>query len=738
MKIKIPILIVVVLVFFMAISNSCQQENKISIAKGASVALNAEFVGTQNCVSCHETEFKSWQDSHHDQAMKIADTSSILGDFNNTSFTHKGIKTTFFKQENKYLVNTQGKDGEYHDFEVSYTFGVTPLQQYLIKFKNGSVQCLLTAWDDKEKKWYHLQPELDLHHEEWMNWTGGSMTWNTMCADCHSTNLKKNFNAKTNSYHTTFSEINVGCEGCHGPASLHVDFYSTSDKKKIEKAPKLYMGKNMGSKEVVQKCARCHSRREQITPYFDYEGHFLDHYNPSAIAKEFYELDGQILEEDYVYSSFVQSKMYHNGVSCKDCHDVHGLKLKKTGNALCLNCHVPAYNSPSHHFHEVETDAALCVNCHMTGKIYMGNDFRRDHSFRIPRPDQTVEFNTPNACNSCHEDKTPEWASAAIVKNYGGDRGNHFSDYLLAGSDGNQEAYIKLFSDSKYPEIARARALNEYSDVQLSRKEINTLLIYLNDSSGLVRSEALLAFIKAGAPDYANNIAPLLQDSLRLVRIGAAKYFNITGVKPPYPKGFENANQEYLTSLNTNADFAVGQYNLGLYYEAKGDFKMAVKAFEKSIEIDMYFNASRINLALLLYNSGQDKKAEQLYLEIIKQEPTYGYSYYMLGLLYNETGKTEKAIEYLTIATEKEPPFYRAYYNLALVLQQESKNKESLKVVKKGLNYFADDQQLLYVKLIGELNLETYVVAKQTCSKLLKMDPTNSNFLAIMEKLAKY
>ncbi len=704
-------------------------------ADGKTAVLEAEFVGSQTCIDCHQTEYTNWRNSHHDQAMKVANDSTILGNFSGVTFSHKGIKTKFYKKEGAYYVNTVGHDGEYHDYKITYTFGVFPLQQYLIKFPGGKVQCLLTAWDAKDKKWFQLQPDLDINHEEWLHWTGASMTWNTMCADCHSTNLKKNYNSSTETYATTFSEINVGCEACHGPASLHASFYENPAKESNTKKPQLYMRNGMGSKDLVQKCARCHSRREQITKYFDYEGHFLDHYNPSIIQEGLYELDGQIYDEDYVYSSFVQSKMYHNKVSCKDCHDVHSLQLKQTGNALCLNCHEPKYNSFNHHFHKMETEAAQCINCHMTGKLYMGNDFRRDHSFRVPRPDQSLVYGTPNACTGCHKDKSEKWASDAIVKNYGVKRKDHFSDHLLAGYGGDITEFLTVVANTDYPEIARTRALSEFADRDLNQNELTAILLFLKDSSALVRNEATHAVARTRRKDLRKYIEPLLSDTVRLVRLAAAQYFNEAGVVLESNEIYDYAQKEYRESLEMVSDFAAGQLKLALYFQAKGDVNKAISAYRKALEIDNYFNPARMNLAMILYQQGNIKETENLYLTVIEQEPDFGYAYYMLGLLYNETGRINKALEYLKMASNKQPPNLKASYNYALLLQQEGENLQSIKVVDNALEKFRNNEDLLYVKLLGEINTKNYKQAKITCATLLSISPNNRDYQQIFTQL---
>ncbi len=728
-----------VLVFgLLSIFVSCKQIAKEEYVPIEPSYYHASFVGAGSCVECHQKEYKDWENSHHDQAMKLADSTTILADFNNTSFTHNNVKSSFFRKGADYFVNTQGEDGTYRDFKIVYTYGVTPLQQYIVAFPNGEFNCLLTAWDTKKKKWYHLQPDLDIKHDEWINWSGGSQRWNTMCADCHSTDLKKNYDLTTGVYNTSFSEINVACEGCHGPASEHVSFYKDAEEKALkgEEPPPLYLGANIASKELVDKCARCHSRRTNLTPFFDYKGDFMDHYYPRMLEEPLYELDGQIKDEVYVYSSFIQSKMYAEGVSCKDCHNVHSLSLKREGNDLCLNCHTPDYNTAEHHFHPLNTEASLCINCHMDGKLYMGNDYRRDHSFRIPRPDQSVAYNTPNACNKCHTDKTAEWAAKFIKNKFGPERADHFSDHLLKGYLGDYNEFKKVFSNKSYPDIARATALSLYADSPISKEEILNLTLYLNDSSVFVRNETVRGLERIADPTFANRVVPMLEDSLRVVRISAAHYFNsIDKSLVKESEAFKKANKEYLVELDTNSDFPAGLHQLGVYEQGQGNYEKAIEYYKKAILEDNYNNRSRMNLALLNYQMGKPSESETLYLKVIEQEPEFSYPYYMLGLLYNETGEVKKALEFLSKAILKDPPNINAYSNYALLLQQQASNEASIEVINKGLKQFPLEEKLLYIKLLGELNLQLRYEAIETTGILLQLNPNNTDYLQIMKQL---
>ncbi|UZH56531.1 tetratricopeptide repeat protein [Salinimicrobium tongyeongense] len=691
------------------------------------------FVGSKTCMKCHQQEYNHWKNSHHDLAMTIADSTTVLGNFNNTFYEHKNVLTKFFKKGEKYYVNTEGPDGQYHDYEVIYTFGVYPLQQYLVAFPQGEFQALLTAWDSEKQQWFSLEQELEVQHEDWLKWTGGSMRWNTMCADCHSTNLEKNFDPASREYHTTFSEINVSCEACHGPGKAHTSYYQQNSP--IDSPPEFYMANGMSSNEIVEKCARCHSRRSQITEKFDYKGHFLDHYNPELLVYPTYEMDGQIKDEDYVYGSFIQSKMYQAGVSCLNCHNTHTTETFKSGNKLCLKCHQSSYDEPSHHMHQEGTEATLCINCHMTGKIYMGNDFRRDHSFRIPRPDQSVLYGTPNACNTCHQEKSAQWASDKITENFGEERKSHFSDLLIPGQLGDVSALEQLIIAKEQPDIVRATAVRLLSAYDLSPQQITLLKNAGQDLSPLVRNEVVKALSQYKRPELNQYIASLLQDNTRLVRINAARFFIMNNIPVMDKLAYKKAQKEYFEYLKINADFPTGQHELGLFYQAAGNHEKAIKAYQRALEIDSYNNRSRMNMAYLQYQMGNIAIAESLYKNVTEQEPQFAEAYYMLGLLYNETGKQKQAGRFLSMACGLEVPFARACYNYALLLQQNGDYKNSIEVLDKALKHFPNQENLLYVRLIAELKLQEEERALKTVEALIQIAPQKANYIQIKKEL---
>ncbi len=422
----------------------------------AESAAASSYVGGDSCVGCHQEESNAWQGSHHDLAMQVPSEGTVLGDFSGVTFEYYGRSSSFFRRDGAFFVNTEGSDGELHDYQIAYTFGASPLQQYLIQFPGGKLQALGIAWDARSRseggqRWYHLYPDEDVTPEHPLHWTGPEQRWNYQCAECHSTNLQKNYDPELDRYSSTWSDLDVSCEACHGPGSAHVEWAgSNSGETNLEaRAVGLVVdladrdggvwvlrpGERIAARAPARTarvelnvCAQCHSRRQLIDEKNPTGGSPLNTLRPALLDEGLYHSDGQIQNEVYVYGSFLQSAMYTAGVTCSDCHDPHRARLRASGNALCSTCHLAeAYEAPAHHHHEQGSAGAECVSCHMPEQTYMGVDLRRDHSMRVPRPDLTVTLGTPNACSQCHDDddRPAAWAADAVTRWYDTERSPH-------------------------------------------------------------------------------------------------------------------------------------------------------------------------------------------------------------------------------------------------------------------------------------------------------------------------
>ena len=422
----------------------------------------ATYVGRESCIKCHQQEYDAWHDSHHDLAMDVATGETVLGDFNDAELEHYGITSRMFTRDGKYFVNTEGPTGELEDFEVKWVFGVEPMQQYLVELERpkdaeedeiGSVQVLPVTWDTQRKEWFVVDPP-NVHEKlepgDRLHWTGAAQNWNRQCADCHSTNLQRNFDAEKVAYHTTFSEIDVSCEACHGPGSLHVELAERTSLFKWDRKRGYALAELKGKDHLTQvdTCARCHVRRERtVAPDYEAGEPLYEHFCNALIRQGLYHADGQIRDEVYVHGSFIQSKMYHKGVRCSDCHDPHSLKVKYTDNQLCTSCHLAdahtagKFDTPAHHHHKVDSVGSLCIECHMPETTYMEIDPRRDHSLRVPRPDLSVKLGTPNACTGCHLDasKLSDKAREAFSISHTRDPLNDYASWLRVAEESPDE-----------------------------------------------------------------------------------------------------------------------------------------------------------------------------------------------------------------------------------------------------------------------------------------------------------
>ena len=552
------------------------------------VNATAEFVGGQTCIQCHQHEYKLWKESHHDLAMDKATEETVLGDFNDARIENQGIESRMFRDQDKFMVHTEGPDGNMADFQVKYVFGVEPLQQYMVEFDRpksmsdetiAKLQVLRISWDTEKKRWFYLSPpDVDdkLDPSDPLHWTKAGQNWNHMCASCHSTNLKKNFDLASKTYHTTFTDIDVNCEACHGPGSIHVE---------LANANSLFWDRNLGyglrrikgkaNHVEVETCAPCHSRRRVIHPEQGLETSFYHSFSNELLRPQTYYADGQIKDEVYVFGSFIQSKMYHKNIKCSDCHDPHTTRLKYEGNAICTSCHqhpVAKYDNEGHHHHKPGSPGSFCVNCHMPETPFMDVDLRRDHSLRIPRPDLSVRHQTPNACTGCHLEKqnidpkkhdslnyyadwlqrrnedqqieqelqrVDKWSAEWTSKWYSTKHPEHFVEALAAAWTGNVDAGEKLkqLANSRTASgIVRASALfhlTQFNNVNSTEIAVNKL----NDKDPQVRLAALgvIEFGHQSARSFGQQaemrfrkilidyVQPLLADEVRSVRIEAAR-----------------------------------------------------------------------------------------------------------------------------------------------------------------------------------------------------------------------
>lgn len=714
-----------------------------------------QYIGGKTCATCHAHESQLWKHSHHDLAMQEANESTVLGNFSNATFTNYGVTSRFYKQGEKFIVQTDGPDGTLTDYKITYTFGATPLQQYLIEFPGGRYQALGIAWDARPQeeggqRWFHLYPNEKISHDDELHWTGPNQNWNYMCAECHSTHLQKNYDLATNDYQTTWTDMNVSCEACHGPGSRHVAWagkkrgkgqIGQTSRKELQvqfprfndKAWQFLAGRNTAKHTAqvpppteIEACARCHSRRTSITDAYEHGKPLLETHLPALLEQGLYHEDGQVLDEVYVYGSFLQSKMYHAGVTCSDCHEPHGLKLRETGNALCTRCHRSEYfDRQTHHFHQANSAGAQCVECHMPSQTYMVVDPRRDHSIRVPRPDLSAKLDTPNACNQCHKKKTPKWAADHLGDWYGtrNQKKPHYGEVLKAGREGEpggDVALLTLANETVNPDIVRASAFSLLQRYP-SAKMVEALKAGMQDDDPLVRIGAVRALDAIDPKQRYELGAALLKDPIRAVRIEAGRYLASSPSDALSNIQQDMLNQtvdEYIQSQLVNAERPSSHLNLGILYAERGQLKKAEEAYQTALQLDAAFYPALVNMADAFRMQKRDQEGEHFLRQALNLAPNDAAVHHALGLLLIRTGEKAEAMTALKDAWElqSDNPQYGYVYGIAL--HSTGENKKAAAVLEKIHLRYPNDRQILMTLITIHRDLGNTNIALQFAKKL--------------------
>jgi predicted CXXCH cytochrome family protein len=641
-----------------------------------------QFVGSTACRDCHSAEFDDWTGSDHQRAMQIASDDTVLGDFSGAEFKYFGETTRFYRENGQFMIRTESADGTADTFRVSGTFGVTPLQQYLIDFPDGRKQAFPIAWDTRPKdqggqRWYHLYPDETIGPGDPLNWRKVYLNWNYACAECHSTDLKPNYAMDTDSFATTYAEISVGCEACHGPGSEHArqarsgpfanDYglgVDLDDEKDADWVMDAGTGIAIRSAPAVKQvqpeaCGRCHSRHSVLTLDYSYGRPLADTHLPALLEEELYFPDGRMKDEVYVYGSFLQSRMYGKGVTCTDCHNPHAADLLTAPdrNGVCARCHSPARFSTTQHSGTASTD---CVGCHMPARTYMGVDVRYDHSFRIPgdgasQPDYGVAIAAARAGP----------ANDAIV------------------------AELKARDD---PAIARATLLELLTPTD-QPAVLDALAKGLADPDPLVRIGALRALRNFPSGVRLEQGTGLLADDIRGVRVAAAQtYVDLRDLLPvEAARAFPGAADDFREARLATASVPGSLTMLAEFESQLGDEGLAQKYLRQSVRIDPGFAMAHHSLGLLLAREHHYDEALDQLRAAWRLDPENGRFAYVLAVALNSTGHADEAVDLLEDAQLKFPDNFDIGAALATVLRDAGRLGEAREVARDLANRFPEN-----------------------------------------------
>ncbi len=740
-------------------------------AENESAAARARYVGSDQCASCHPAQHADWLSSQHKAAMQVATEATVLGDFSGSTFSAGGVTATFFKKDQKFWVRTDGADGKPADFEIGYTFGVYPLQQYLIELPGGRLQAFGIAWDARAvgeggQRWYHLYPNDGLKAGDPLHWTGIDQNWNYQCAFCHSTDLEKNYDPATRTFKTTWSEISVGCEACHGPGSGHMTWASGNEAARAGGAAstkglavsfderhgvRWAMGESgqaarsvpRSSGREIEACAACHSRRGQFASTSGGPGSLYDAFRPAGLESGLYFSDGQQRDEVYTFGSFLQSRMHGAGVTCSDCHNPHTGKLRVSGNAVCTQCHAAQrFDAVSHHRHSAGSEGAKCVSCHMPTTTYMGVDARHDHSLRIARPDRSIFLGTPNACNGCHRDKSAAWAKDAIQAWYPSPKPGfqEFADaFDLADrmAPGAQAALLDIVRSQATSPIVRASAIARAS--RFASPEVLKLAAFALGLDEPQVQEAAIAIVAFADDDTRRSLlVPMLRSRTRLVRMAAARALAgrpMQALQGEDLAAFKAARDEYVAAQLFNAERPESHLNLGHLYRDEGNADAARTSFEAATGLDKSFVAASISLADLERTSGGEAAAEAILRKALAENPASGATQHALGLSLIRLKRFDEALGYLAKAVESEPDDPRHGYVLGVALHDTGKRAEAVSVLKNTLLRHPYDRDVLMALASYEAEAGDLDGALEAAELLLRLEPGRQDYEQLVARL---
>lgn len=723
----------------------------------------AAYAGSASCKECHAEAFELWAHSHHGLAERLPAAKLDQAAFEPArTFPHGTQQTSVRTTNGQYEIVTAGLNRTQQVFQVERVIGHDPLRQMLVPFPGGRWQATEAAYDPRSNEWFNVYGQEDRQPGEWGHWTGRGMNWNTMCATCHNTRLRKNYDPTNDVFHTTMAERGVGCESCHGPMKAHNEWQFANKGKNLPD-PTI---KKLSRDQMFDTCAACHSRRGEITGDPKPGDSFFDHHLLSIVDEsDLFYPDGQVREEDYEVTAFLGSRMFHKGVRCVDCHDFHSAKVRLPGNMMCLSCHspgatnAPAINPVTHSQHKVfgfDTNGTMlsfdlseynphtiketggeCVNCHMPQTYYMQRHLRHDHGFTIPDPLLTKQFGIPNACNRCHQDKSTDWALGYVEQWYGDKMNRPYRQRAQTvarakqGDETVRAALLKMLQtdEQDYWRAVAANLLERWVSEPLVA---SVLTDRLADTNAIVRQsivQTLMALGAATPPEIHSALQARLDDPARNVRVVAAQALAASVALT------SRAGAELRHMLQHNADQPAGQMQLGILALARNDATNALRHFQTAMKWDPFSPDIHHETAIVLSQMGRPREALAALQEAVRLAPRDAEYHFKLALAWNELGDARQVLKELEEAVKLDPRLARAQYNLGLARNAAGNSTGAIQALIAAESAAPNDPMIPYARATIHAQLGQLREARQAASRALEINPQFAEAAALLRQL---
>jgi Flp pilus assembly protein TadD len=673
----------------------------------------ALYSGTQSCRPCHENFYQLWHDSHHGLAMQPVTADFIRTNihvFNHTVPVGSDTFQVNLAGDTLLFVETDAS-GMVSSYPAVHTMGGKYTYYFLTPFPGGRLQVLPLAYDCNTDEWYN-NPESGVRHfesleDEPLDWKGNSFTFNTTCYSCHVSQLETNYNLADNSYNTTWREPGINCETCHGPSYEHIVECVKAGEGKAPKDLRLVQSTLFTSDQHNSSCGSCHAKATVIAQAFEPGGNFYDYFDLVTLEHPDFYADGRDLGENYTMTSWEMNQCAKaSDMNCIDCHTSSGRYLFAEGNAnaACLPCHSERVNNVSmHSYHDATSEGSRCISCHMP-QTKFARMTRTDHSFRPPMPRATIAFGSPNACNLCHSDKSPEWAEKAIKETHGTDyqdeiitngflirkvRGNDWSDsdQIIAGlKEGRFDnvyatSFIRLLEGSDDP--AKWPVLKEMT----------------YHKSPLVRGAAAHSLYGYDSKETTERLLELVDDEYRVVRLNAAYALSALPIITSGDRDGERVSEalkEYEASMTAQKDSWSAHYNLGNYYSKRNEFKNALQAYNTAIMINPEAVLPMVNAGVISFSVMNDSKgAADLFARVLSIEPDNTAALTNLALMYGENGDNGRAEQYFRHLLKVSGNNSMAACNLAVIIAERDM-PEAVRLSRKAMEWEPGNPKYAY------------------------------------------
>jgi Flp pilus assembly protein TadD len=690
----------------------------------------AKLVGSAACQDCHQRFYDLWSTSFHGLAMQAVDADFVRKDlsFHSSEVILGSLRYRAMVSGDKAWIVERRDDGHEQRYPIQYALGGKNVYYFLTPLDRGRLQVLPLAFNVRAKRWINTTDSMVRHFPSGsvvdapLPWTDRLLTFNTSCYGCHVSQVSHNYDPDSDSYRTTWTEPGINCETCHGPGAEHVRVCRRIGPGKRPDDLKLIVFGRLTVEQNNDICASCHAKAAPLTARFSPRDRFFDHFDLVTLENSDFYPDGRDLGENYTITSWRLSLCAASGrLECVKCHTSSGryrFREKASANRACMPCHEDKVKDPTPHtHHQADGDGSTCIRCHMPMTEFALMR-RSDHSMRPPYPAATIAFKSPNACNSCHADKTAQWADQKV-------RLWHKRDYqapLLRLGELIQAARAEDWT--KLPQIldyVGSKPRQEVFATSLIRLLANcpderkwpVLLAALDDPSPLVRSAAATALRdRVATPEIREALFRATADAFRLVRIRAAMAL------APYPaelipersrRQVEAAWSEVEAALQSRPDDWSLNNTLGNFWLDRSQRERARLSFQRATQLRPDNPMPWVNLSIACAQLGDNRSAEKALTGALKIEPTNPVAKFNLALLKAEMGQNDDAEKLLRETLSTDPKMFEAAYNLGILLAGKQDIAGAVQWCRQAANLRPEEPRYgytlaFYLKQAGNLN----------------------------------